>query len=40
MTLDAEERRKRVRRSAIILGLVALAFYVTFIAMSVMRSGS
>jgi hypothetical protein len=31
-------RRARVRRSAIILGLIALAFYVGFIVMSVSRS--
>ena len=30
------ERAKRVRRSAIPLGLVALAFYLAFIAMSVL----
>jgi hypothetical protein len=30
------ERARRVKRSAIILGLVALAFYVAFIAMSVL----
>jgi hypothetical protein len=29
------ERARRVRRSAIALGLVALAFYIAFIAMSV-----
>jgi hypothetical protein len=32
------QRRTRVRRSAIILGLVALGFYVTFIALSVSRA--
>ena len=31
-------RRKAVRRSAIILGLVALAFYIGFIVMSVSRA--
>lgn len=31
-------RRSKARRSAIILGLVALAFYVAFIAMSVSRA--
>jgi hypothetical protein len=31
-------RRAKARRSAIILGLVALAFYVAFIAMSVSRA--
>ena len=38
---DAQEeaqRRAKVRRSAILLGLVALSFYVAFIVMSVMRS--
>ena len=33
-----EEQRRRVRRSAILLGLVALSFYVAFIVMSVARS--
>jgi hypothetical protein len=33
-----EEQRRRVRRSAILLGIVALSFYVAFIVMSVMRS--
>jgi hypothetical protein len=32
-------RRKRAMRTAIVLGLVALAFYVGFIVMSVIRSG-
>jgi uncharacterized membrane protein (DUF485 family) len=32
------ERRAKVRRSAIILGLVALAFYVAFIVMSVSKA--
>jgi hypothetical protein len=32
------ERRKRIRRTAFILVLVALAFYLGFIALSVMRS--
>jgi len=32
------ERRSRARRTAILLGLVALSFYVAFIAMSVARS--
>jgi hypothetical protein len=31
-------RRTRARRTAIVLGLVALAFYVAFIAMSVARA--
>ena len=36
MTDDAD-RQKRVKRSAILLGLVALGFYVGFIVLSVMR---
>jgi len=32
------ERRAKARRSAILLGLVALSFYVAFIVMSVARS--
>jgi hypothetical protein len=32
------ERRKRIRRTALILVLVALSFYLGFIALSVMRS--
>jgi hypothetical protein len=37
---DERARRKRAVRTAIVLGLVAVAFYVAFIVMSVMRSGS
>ena len=33
---DEVERTRRVRRSAIVLGLVAFAFYAVFILMSVM----
>jgi len=32
------ERRAKARRTAILLGLVALSFYVAFIIMSVARS--
>jgi hypothetical protein len=32
---DDAERSRRVRRSAIALGLVAFAFYITFIVMTV-----
>jgi hypothetical protein len=32
---DDAERARRVRRSAIALGLVAFAFYITFIVMTV-----
>jgi hypothetical protein len=35
---EISERRAKARRSAIVLGFVALAFYVGFITMSVMRS--
>lgn len=34
------QRRARVRRNAILLGLVALAFYIGFIWMSVSRATS
>jgi uncharacterized membrane protein len=39
-TPDEQERRRRVRRSFIVLVLVALAFYVTFIVMTIMRGGA
>jgi uncharacterized membrane protein (DUF485 family) len=35
---EIAERRAKARRSAIILGLIALAFYVGFIVMSVSRA--
>jgi hypothetical protein len=35
---EVSERRARARRTAILLGLVALSFYVAFIIMSVARS--
>jgi hypothetical protein len=35
---ELSERRAKARRTAILLGLVALSFYVAFIAMSVVRS--
>ena len=31
-------RRQRARRTAVVLGLVALAFYVGFIAMGVLKA--
>jgi len=37
---DEVSRRKRAVRTAIVLGLVAFAFYVGFIVISVTRSGS
>jgi hypothetical protein len=33
-----EERRKRVRRTALVLGLVVIAFYVGFILVGVLRA--
>jgi hypothetical protein len=38
--IDEADRRKRVRRSAITFGLIALAFYVGFIALWVIRGSS
>jgi hypothetical protein len=35
---EISERRARARRTAILLGLVALSFYVAFIVMSVSRA--
>ena len=35
---EVAARRAKARRSAIILGIVALAFYVAFIVMSVSRA--
>ena len=35
---ELEQRRAKARRTAILLGLVALSFYVAFIVMSVARS--
>jgi hypothetical protein len=35
---QVNERRAKARRTAILLGLVALSFYVAFIVMSVARS--
>jgi hypothetical protein len=35
---QVNERRARARRTAILLGLVALAFYVGFIVMSVSKA--
>jgi hypothetical protein len=34
---DDTERRRRVRRSALVLALVAAAFYVAFIVLAVTR---
>ena len=35
---QVHERRVKARRTAILLGIVALGFYVAFIAMSVARA--
>jgi hypothetical protein len=35
---EISERRAKARRTAIVLGLVALGFYVAFIAMSVSKA--
>jgi hypothetical protein len=35
---EAATQRRRVRRNSILLGLVALSFYVAFIVMSVVRA--
>jgi hypothetical protein len=37
-TAQESRRRTKVRRNAILLGIVALSFYAAFIVMSVMRS--
>jgi hypothetical protein len=37
---DTGLRRRRALRTALVLGLIALAFYFGFIALSVMRGGS
>jgi uncharacterized membrane protein len=36
--MDEHERRKNIRRTALIVAAVALAFYVGFIMMGVLRS--
>lgn len=35
---EVNERRAKARRSAIVLGLVALSFYLAFIVMSVSKA--
>jgi len=39
-SIDHNARRRRVRRTAILFGLIAAAFYLGFIVMSVIRSRS
>ncbi len=36
--MDDAERKKNIRRTALIVGAIALAFYVGFIMMGVLRS--
>jgi hypothetical protein len=38
MDVDEQERKKKIRRTALIVAGIALAFYVGFIMMGVMRS--
>jgi hypothetical protein len=35
--VDANERKRRIRRSAILFGGIALAFYLAFIVMTLIR---
>ena len=37
VSVEQDERRKRIRRTALWLGLIAFLFYAGFIAMSVIR---
>ena len=37
LAVDEAQRRRRVRRSAILFALVAAAFYLGFIVMSIVR---
>ncbi|MFO1400368.1 MAG: hypothetical protein U1F30_04035 [Steroidobacteraceae bacterium] len=40
MSIDADvERRRRIRRSTLLLGLLAAGVYVLFIALSVHKAG-
>ena len=36
--MDEQERKKNIRRTALIVAAVAIAFYIGFIAMGVLRS--
>jgi hypothetical protein len=38
--IDADERQRRIRRNAILLGLLALAFYVAFYFVQIARSSA
>jgi hypothetical protein len=37
---DSEERMKRIRRSAMLYGGIALAFYLAYIVMALVRGSS
>jgi hypothetical protein len=37
---DETDRRRKIRRTAIVFGLIAAAFYLGFIVMSVIRATS
>jgi hypothetical protein len=39
LSQPTDDRRAQVRRTALVVGLIALAFYVGFIAMAVMKGG-
>ena len=36
--MDEQERKKNIRRTALIVAAIALAFYIGFIALGVLRS--
>jgi hypothetical protein len=36
--MDEQERKKGIRRTALVVALIAIAFYLGFIMMGVMRS--
>jgi|GEM_PF-1540951 len=38
--VDDPERRRRIRRTALLFGLIAVAFYVAFIVLSIVRHAS
>lgn len=38
MTMDDVERRKKIRRTTLIVAAIAIAFYVGFIMMGVLRA--
>jgi hypothetical protein len=40
MNDDPAERKRRIRRAALLFGSIALAFYLAFIVMSVLRAAT